>query len=112
MFQHLPHYRKTKQKTPASGNELRSVVCNQAELLAWVRYVIEHYDQPALAEEFKLNLELSFAMLGNGDDIQPCPFPIPLRQHRRPAAAPADLRSQWITEALISRTSQFTARLP
>ena len=65
---------KPQTEDASMGIDLHSVVCSQTELLARVRYVIEHYDQPALAEEFISGRELSVSMLGNGDDIQTLPI--------------------------------------
>jgi D-alanine-D-alanine ligase len=65
---------KPQTEDASLGIDLRSVVCSQADLLERVRYVIEQYDQPALAEEFVAGRELAVALWGNDEDIQTLPI--------------------------------------
>ncbi len=65
---------KPQTEDASLGIDLRSVVCSQADLLARVRYVIEQYDQPAIAEEFVGGRELAVSVLGNGEEIQTLPI--------------------------------------
>ncbi len=74
VFINFPVIVKPQTEDASLGIDLRSVVCSQAELLARVRYIIEQYDQPALAEEFVSGRELAVALLGNGEDIQTLPI--------------------------------------
>lgn len=65
---------KPQTEDASLGIDLTSVVCNQAELLSRVRYVIEQYEQPALVEEFVSGRELSVSLLGNENDIETLPI--------------------------------------
>jgi D-alanine-D-alanine ligase len=55
------------------GIDLRSVVTTSEDLFARVQYVIEHYDQPALAEEFIAGREFAVSMWGN-DTVKALPI--------------------------------------
>ncbi len=65
---------KPQTEDASLGIDLHSVVCNQADLLERVRYIIDQYDQPALVEEFVSGRELAVAVLGNGEQIQTLPI--------------------------------------
>jgi D-alanine-D-alanine ligase len=47
------------------GIDLDSVVCSRADLFAKIKYILEHYTQPALVEAFIPGRELAVAMWGN-----------------------------------------------
>lgn len=56
---------KPSVEDASMGIDLSSVVGNEKELFDRVAYVIEEYEQPALAEQFIAGRELAVAMWGN-----------------------------------------------
>jgi len=57
----------------SAGIENNSIVTNDEELIDRINYVLEYYEQPALAEEFIEGRELNLAVLG---DKKPRALPI------------------------------------
>lgn len=57
----------------SAGIENNSIVTNNDELIKRINYVLEYYEQPALAEEFIAGRELNLAILG---DEKPKALPI------------------------------------
>lgn len=67
------------------GIDLDSVVCNREDLFSRVAYILEKYQQPAMAEQFVAGRELAVAMWGNDvlealpikeDDFSAIPDPL------------------------------------
>jgi D-alanine-D-alanine ligase len=56
---------KPSVEDASMGIELDSVVSNQESLFHKISYIIEKYEQPAMAEEFICGRELAVAMVGN-----------------------------------------------
>ncbi len=52
----------------------RSVVSSPEELLRQLREVIEHYQQPALVEQFLSGREFTVALIGNGEAVEVLPI--------------------------------------
>ncbi len=57
----------------SAGIENNSIVTSEDELIARINYVLEYYEQPALAEEFIEGRELNLAVIG---DEKPRALPI------------------------------------
>lgn len=107
VFINYPIIVKPQTEDASLGIDLRSVVCSQAELLERVRYVIEQYDQPALAEEFVSGRELAVAVMGNGEDI----LTLPISENdycniENPLQRLLTYEAKW-----IARVSLFSERL-
>ncbi len=64
---------KPSQEDASIGIETDSIVSSLPELRKRVRYIVEHFDQPALVEEYIDGRELNVAILGNR---KPTVFPI------------------------------------
>jgi D-alanine-D-alanine ligase len=64
---HYPLFVKPAREGTGMGMDQKSIVNNQKELRQQVRWVIEHYRQPALVEEFLSGREFTVAVLGRKD---------------------------------------------
>ncbi len=65
-------------KPPLEGSSKgvtdKALVSNRQELVRQVAWVVEHYQQSALVEEFLPGREFTVALLGNGDEVRVLPI--------------------------------------
>ncbi len=69
-----PLFVKPMAEDASVGIDLKSVVTNEAELFARIRYLRSVYDQPALVEEFIPGRELTVSMWGNNGTVETLPI--------------------------------------
>jgi D-alanine-D-alanine ligase len=92
------------------GIDRESIVTNTADLLLRVEYVIKHYDEPVLVEEFIPGRELNVAVWGN-DAVEA--LPVDEQEYSKidnPLEWLLTYESKWIPESPYYRN--ITARCP
>ena len=93
----LPLIVKPLHEGSSKGIFERSLVTSPAELDRQVREVLNHYQQPALVEDFLSGREFTVALMGNGPDVKVLPIVEILLDRLPPGAKPIySYEAKWI----------------
>ena len=105
-----PLFVKPLREDASLGIDRRARVTNRAELAERCRFVIRHYRQPALVEEYIEGRELNVSIIGNRT-LVPLPISeIDMRSIPQGAPRVCDYRAKWVPES--EEYSQTVPRCP